>query len=87
MQSSHRLIDVNFFADAIDSHPQIVTEDVLLTDIVKLMTEKQSQTKQYVTQTNLAKADLPPKSISSCVLVVRKGKLTGIFRSLPNETW
>jgi signal-transduction protein with cAMP-binding, CBS, and nucleotidyltransferase domain len=79
MQSSNRLIDVNFFADAIDSHPQIVTEDVLLTDIVKLMTEKQSQTKQYVTQISIAKADRPPKSISSCVLVVRKGKLTGIF--------
>lgn len=49
MQSSEdRLLGSNFFADAIDHHPQIVAPALMLADVVKLMTQGRRQKTEHI---------------------------------------
>jgi CBS domain-containing protein len=78
MQFSKDLnLNSNFFADAIEHHVQSVSPELMLTDVVTLMTQGANQIP--LAAKPRADTDRSPTRRSSCVLIVQNSKLVGIF--------
>ncbi|MGK7926664.1 MAG: CBS domain-containing protein [Spirulina sp.] len=66
--------------EAIDRHPLIVASDTLATDAIALMSQIRGQTCHLETSpASESNPFCPPRSHSSCVLVMERSQLQGIF--------